>query len=453
MTSSEEISSPKNGILVKREALGLQLPQEEVRFGVIPVDKQQIQELMLKNTEGTTLFVHVSQVENNYSGMLDLRIHPLKPFILEAGEERTVQISLIMIRTMSFTTRISVRTWHEGESSFREVIMNLSAESRKPINQVHPSDLHVDENDVLGEGGFARVYRGWYHEGKEVAVKRPRSIEFSINEDQEDQEQIEREVGILADYENDTIVEFIGAMISEERKIVGIVTELCQYGSLDKAFYDHPEAFDEEMKMKVLVDVSSAMLFLHNNDIIHRDLKPGNVLIVSLDPRSHIVAKISDFGTARSLSRGAELTKNAGTEFFMAPEVKARKHYTISADVYSFGVLMLFMYTKKKDRKSVFLRIGQGHPPEAPSYCPPFAKDLMTDCWNRPSKRPAFETIHNDCQQHLIELRKPIPDDWVTIKKDTVDDEFDEYEPITAKGVSYLFNTLVSKLFRGIVKY
>ena len=356
----------------------------------------------------------------------------------------------------------------------------------------HPDELHWDESKRLGCGGYGTVYRGTYC-GREVAVKLFNNTEFVTPEDQM---MIEREVMILPECRHDAIVEFIGAVVNEEQKIVGIVTELCPYGSLKSALEMHPDVFDGEFKMKVLVDVSRAMMFLHRKDIIHRDLKPENVLIVSLDPRSPIVAKVSDFGTARHLTTEAKMTNKVGTEDFMAPEVLAGKEYGESADVYSFAILVLYMYQTthmyQVSKKCEWKGLKKGYPLKAPCYCPQFVKDLMRSCWNLPSKRPSFEAIHNFCQRRLtimmipensvdedlspktgIELNVLRPQneednddgDWVLVEKDAVDDEVDQdededgpwiivekqrNEPRPTKGIRCLLNTVVSRLFRGL---
>merc|ERR1712113_706079 len=80
-----------------------------------------------------------------------------------------------------------------------------------------------------------------------------------------------------------------------------------------------------------------ALQHVHGKRIIFRDLKPENVLIGEDGE-----AKLADFGLASAMSEDESqlMTSMAGTPCYIAPEVLARKGYSETADVYSFGVTM-----------------------------------------------------------------------------------------------------------------
>jgi len=112
---------------------------------------------------------------------------------------------------------------------------------------------------------------------KDVTIK-----EFLDSERMSEDELIRfrREVNVMNEQRHEAIVEFIGITSSSP---LSIVLEYCAYGSLQNAMKKYPDKFDERMKMKCLLNASSAMEFLHSHDIIHRDLKPENLLIVTLE--------------------------------------------------------------------------------------------------------------------------------------------------------------------------
>ncbi len=81
------------------------------------------------------------------------------------------------------------------------------------------------------------------------------------------------------------------------------------------------------------------MKCLHDLDVIYRDLKPDNVMI---DGFGHV--KIIDFGFAKTLD-GRTYT-NCGTVGYTAPEVLSGKcGYSFSADLWSFGIVLLELMT------------------------------------------------------------------------------------------------------------
>ena len=146
----------------------------------------------------------------------------------------------------------------------------------------------------------------------------------------------------------------------------------------------NPEVFDSKMRLKCLLNISSAVNYLHNNGIMHRDLKPENVLIVSLDFRALVVAKLSDFGSARAIEIVKTMTKGAGSPLFMAPEMLESKDYDQSVDVYSFALIMFFAVSGKlpfddiKDNLGLLVKtVLSGQRPSIPPNCP---DDISKHC-------------------------------------------------------------------------
>jgi len=100
-------------------------------------------------------------------------------------------------------------------------------------------------------------------------------------------------------------------------------------------------------KCQHILSLARALEHLHGYHILHRDIKAGNI---GLDANGTL--KIFDFDLARVLPLGRDrlfqLTANVGSPRYMAPEVKRGDKYNLTADVYSFGVLVYQMFTLKR---------------------------------------------------------------------------------------------------------
>lgn len=80
----------------------------------------------------------------------------------------------------------------------------------------------------------------------------------------------------------------------------------------------------------------SAIVYINKKSIVHRDLKPDNMLFENSDSLN---LKVIDFGTATAYDWVNLMTSQAGTPYYMAPEVVLRR-YDEKCDVWSTGVIL-----------------------------------------------------------------------------------------------------------------
>ncbi|XP_038164454.1 LOW QUALITY PROTEIN: serine/threonine-protein kinase pdik1l-B [Cyprinodon tularosa] len=121
-----------------------------------------------------------------------------------------------------------------------------------------------------------------------------------------------------------------------------LVMEYCDGGDLNHYLLSRPP--DAERNHSVVLQLCSAVAFLHGLGITHRDLKPDNVL-VCVTPKGPVI-KVADFGLSKmsgAVGNGERcrqhFSSTCGSDFYMAPEVWGGLSYTAQADIFSLGVM------------------------------------------------------------------------------------------------------------------
>lgn len=206
------------------------------------------------------------------------------------------------------------------------------------------------KTDLLGKGGFARVYRAF-----DVLLERQVAIKVFTTSDKdkydlldEMKKAIRLEHPALLRYFDVAVVEGMSSFGEKEVLQIGVM-ELANYGDL-KTFTKG--SFDYGILNKLLVEVLQGLSYLHSKGIIHRDLKAQNILLI--EEEGLIKAKISDFGISKYLQGdGNQSSMAVGTIEYMAPEQFNPAKYGVKGkigtnlDLWSFGVMLYELIMKK----------------------------------------------------------------------------------------------------------
>ncbi len=119
-----------------------------------------------------------------------------------------------------------------------------------------------------------------------------------------------------------------------------IVMEYLAGGTLTQRL---PAGLTEMEVLSITRALANAMHYYAAAQVIHRDIKPNNILF-----DSHDVPKLADFGIAKTLAVGADITQaheSPGTFSYMSPEQLNGAALDIRSDLYSLGIVMYQMFT------------------------------------------------------------------------------------------------------------
>src|SRR6266536_4482320 len=107
--------------------------------------------------------------------------------------------------------------------------------------------------------------------------------------------------------------------------------------------------FSWTCKLNALLNISNGLKEIHKKQIFHHYLHTGNILFIIKDINifSNNILSISDMGLCGEIGNMDE-TKIYGVMPYVAPEVLKGKPYTQAADIYSFGMIMYFVATRKQ---------------------------------------------------------------------------------------------------------
>ncbi|KAH1198176.1 Proline-rich receptor-like protein kinase PERK13 [Glycine max] len=195
--------------------------------------------------------------------------------------------------------------------------------------------------NVIGEGGFGCVYKGWLPDGKTVAVK-----QLKAGSGQGERE-FKAEVEIISRVHHRHLVALVGYCICEQQRI--LIYEYVPNGTLHHHLHESGmPVLDWAKRLKIAIGAAKGLAYLHEDcsqKIIHRDIKSANILLDNA-----YEAQVADFGLAR-LADAANThvsTRVMGTFGYMAPEYATSGKLTDRSDVFSFGVVLLELVTGRK---------------------------------------------------------------------------------------------------------
>uniref|UniRef100_A0AAQ4NP75 Mitogen-activated protein kinase kinase kinase 7 n=1 Tax=Gasterosteus aculeatus aculeatus TaxID=481459 RepID=A0AAQ4NP75_GASAC len=254
-----------------------------------------------------------------------------------------------------------------------------------PFEEINYEDIEVEE--VVGRGAFGVVCKAKW-KGNDVAIK--------TIESESERKAFIVELRQLSRVNHPNIVKLYGSCNNP----VCLVMEYAEGGSLYNVLHGAEPLpyYTASHAMSWCFQCSQGVAYLHGmkpKALIHRDLKPPNLLLVA----GGTVLKICDFGTACDIQ--THMTNNKGSAAWMAPEVFEGSNYSEKCDVFSWGIILWEVITRRKPFDEIggpafriMWAVHNGTRPPLIHNLPKPIESLMTRCWSKdPSQRPSMEEI------------------------------------------------------------
>ncbi|XP_059428519.1 receptor kinase-like protein Xa21 [Corylus avellana] len=204
------------------------------------------------------------------------------------------------------------------------------------------------ESNLLGAGGVGFVYKGMLFDKTIAAIK------FLNLQLLGAFKSFDAECNVLRTIRHRNLVKVISTCSNPEFR--ALILQYMSNGSLERWLYSYNYCLNLLQRVNIMVDVVSALDYLHHSQsesVVHYDLKPTNILL-----DEDMIAHVGDFGIAKILvqNKDATQTKTPGTLGYITPEYGYEGKVSIKGDVYSYGVTLFEMITKKKPMNNMFVR-------------------------------------------------------------------------------------------------
>ncbi|CAD8161644.1 unnamed protein product [Paramecium octaurelia] len=213
---------------------------------------------------------------------------------------------------------------------------------------------------LIGTGTFSKVFKCNTKNNEFVAIK--------IVDLERIQNEIipymKNEIVLLSTNQNNNIVQLIEA--AQYQQTLLLVLEYCCIDAQSMLIKWFKRTIPEDLVIIIFRQLVNGLHSLHKNKIIHRDIKLANLGVkLTTEEEQRLIQnndlsvfynaqyKLLDFGLAKQLTNEELTNTYAGTEQTMAPEIILELPYSISADMYSLGVIIFQLITGQLPYKMV----------------------------------------------------------------------------------------------------
>ncbi|KAL8061028.1 hypothetical protein ABFS82_02G062000 [Erythranthe guttata] len=222
--------------------------------------------------------------------------------------------------------------------------VHLGQLKRFSLRELQVASDNFSNKNILGRGGFGKVYKGRLTDGSLVAVKR---LKEERTQGGELQFQTEVEMISMAVHRN--LLRLRGFCMTPTERL--LVYPYMANGSVASCLRDRPESqdpLDWPIRKHIALGSARGLAYLHDHcdpKIIHRDVKAANILL-----DEDFEAVVGDFGLAKLMDyKDTHVTTAVrGTIGHIAPEYLSTGKSSEKTDVFGYGVMLLELITGQR---------------------------------------------------------------------------------------------------------
>ncbi|XP_078150700.1 receptor-like protein kinase [Carex rostrata] len=261
------------------------------------------------------------------------------------NKKKNHKLLIVILGSFVFCALVVLLLWYL-------LCLRKTVKSKEPMtepslfNEVMEVTENLNEKYSIGRGAQGTVYKADLGSGNVYSVKkimftRKQTVDTSMIS----------EIKTVGNIKHRNLVKLVNFWIKNDYGL--ILYEYMENGSLHDVLHEAVPAQRLEWRVRYQIALGTAhgLEYLHNDCdplIVHRDIKPRNILL-----DRDWVPHISDFGIAKlieqsSVSLSPPSTAVVGTIGYMAPEAAFLIKRSTELDVYSYGVVLLELLTRKK---------------------------------------------------------------------------------------------------------
>ncbi|GAM22199.1 hypothetical protein SAMD00019534_053740 [Acytostelium subglobosum LB1] len=243
----------------------------------------------------------------------------------------------------------------------------------------------------IGSGSYGDVFLVRNNVDKKQYVQK----RIFLKEGEKQTKETMQEVRLLSDLRHPNIVEFYESFLHDKQHLC-IIMAFCEGGDLFSTLKArNKDHLDERQVLDWFVQISLALLYMHQKKVIHRDLKTQNIFLTKRG-----IVKLGDFGISRVLDSSMDMAKTMiGTPYYMSPEVFENKAYDFKSDVWSLGcclyeMLMLKHAFDAKEMPSLIYKVLKDEPIPISNHYSENIRNLVSYLLEKqPNRRPSMAEV------------------------------------------------------------